>query len=69
MIEDQAISRAHRIGQENPVFAYRFISKGTVEEKIRLLQERKLKLFHDFIDGEPMGETSLTVDDVNMLFA
>jgi len=40
-VEDQATDRAHRIGQKRPVTAYKFITKGTVEEKILRLQEKK----------------------------
>ena len=40
-IEDQAIDRAHRIGQENPVTVYRFITKDSVEENVSRLQEKK----------------------------
>lgn len=42
--EDQAISRAHRIGQKNNVFVYRFITQGTIEEQILTLQDRKKEL-------------------------
>jgi non-specific serine/threonine protein kinase len=42
--EDQAIARAHRIGQTRPVTALRFIARETVEEKIIILQERKRAL-------------------------
>ena len=42
-IEEQAIDRAHRIGRAKPVFIYRFISKGTIEEKVRILQKEKKK--------------------------
>lgn len=46
--EDQAIARAHRIGQTRPVTAVRFIARDTIEEKIRQLQERKKQLGIDF---------------------
>lgn len=47
--EMQAISRAHRIGQNKNVFAYRFISKDSIEEKIQLLQKRKKELARTFV--------------------
>jgi superfamily II DNA or RNA helicase len=47
--EMQAISRSHRIGQNRSVFVYRFITKGTVEEKIVRLQEKKKTLAKKFI--------------------
>ena len=52
--ELQAISRAHRIGQDKHVFAYRFITENTIEEKIIRLQEGKRKLSETFIvDSNP----------------
>lgn len=42
--EEQAISRAHRIGQQRSVFVYRFITHGTIEEQILQLQDRKKSL-------------------------
>lgn len=42
--EEQAIARAHRIGQRRSVFVYRFVSAGTLEEQILTLQERKQSL-------------------------
>lgn len=42
--EEQAIGRAHRIGQRNPVFVYRFVSKESLEEDILNIQERKSSL-------------------------
>ncbi|MDL2221680.1 DEAD/DEAH box helicase [Parabacteroides sp. OttesenSCG-928-N08] len=50
--EMQALSRAHRIGQEKPVIAYRFISTETVEEKILKLQESKTELFETFVNAQ-----------------
>ena len=47
--ELQALNRAHRIGQENQVFVYRFISKDSIEEKIQRLQERKRELAETFV--------------------
>ena len=47
--ESQAIARAHRIGQNNQVIAYRFITQGSIEEKIIQLQEEKRKLAETFI--------------------
>ena len=47
-VEEQAIARAHRIGQKRPVTALRFISRDTIEEKIRQMQERKKQLGLDF---------------------
>jgi SNF2 family DNA or RNA helicase len=49
--ELQAINRAHRIGQLNKVFVYRFISAETIEEKIIKLQERKSELAEVFINS------------------
>ena len=50
-VENQAISRAHRIGQDKNIFVYRFISLGTVEEKITRLQEKKEILASTFVDS------------------
>ncbi len=49
--EEQAISRAHRIGQKNNVFVYRFITVGSIEEKILHLQQKKKFLASDLIDS------------------
>ena len=43
-VEHQATDRAHRIGQDKPVFVYKLVTEGTVEEKILALQARKQKL-------------------------
>ena len=52
-LESQATDRAYRIGQENPVFVYKLISQGTIEEKILLLQQKKRALFQGILEGAP----------------
>ncbi len=49
--EAQATDRAHRIGQDKPVFVYRLICTGTVEEKIQAMQSRKAELARAVLDG------------------
>jgi len=63
-IEAQAIDRAHRIGQKNKVFTYRFITKNTVEEKILILQQKKRKLATDLITTEESFVKKLSKEDI-----
>ncbi len=63
-IEAQAVDRAHRIGQLNTVFTYKFITKNTVEEKILALQQSKKRLANDLITTEESFVKSLSKDDV-----
>ncbi|TAG03734.1 MAG: DEAD/DEAH box helicase [Cytophagia bacterium] len=68
-IEMQAIDRAHRIGQKNTVFTYKFITKNTVEEKILALQENKKQLVKDLITAEDGFLKALTKEDIIDLLA
>ncbi|GGO65356.1 DNA helicase [Microbacterium nanhaiense] len=63
--EEQAIDRAHRIGQDKPVMVYRLISAGTIEQKVRELQEKKRRLFDDVLGGDVTS--LLTSDDYRAL--
>lgn len=66
-VEAQAIDRAHRIGQENKVIIYKFISRGSVEEKIMALQNRKLALAGELISTEESFMKSLDQQDIAAL--
>jgi non-specific serine/threonine protein kinase len=68
-VEMQAADRAHRIGQDKPVFIYKFIARETVEEKILQLQERKRELVEQLISAEGGFFKALTKEDVQLLFS
>ena len=68
-VEAQAIDRAHRIGQERPVFAYRLIAADTVEERILELQARKRQLADAIINADNSGLAGLTREDLELLLA
>jgi non-specific serine/threonine protein kinase len=57
-VENQATDRAFRIGQEKKVVVHKFVTRGTVEEKIDLMLEKKMKLADDVIPGG--GESLIT---------
>ena len=66
-VEAQAVDRAHRIGQENKVFTYKFITKNTVEEKILALQQSKMKLATELISTEESFVKNLSKEDIQNL--
>lgn len=68
-VEMQASDRAHRIGQDKPVFIYKIIARDSVEEKILKLQEHKKELVDQLISSEGSFFKSITKDDVKVLFS
>lgn len=66
-VENQAIDRTHRIGQQSQVFAYRMICKDSIEEKIMKMAAGKKKLAEDLITAEEGFVKSLTLDDIKYL--
>jgi len=66
-VERQATDRAHRIGQEKPVFVYKLITAGTVEERIVELQERKAALASGIFDESALSK--LDAGEIDRLFS
>jgi SNF2 family DNA or RNA helicase len=67
-VENQATDRAYRIGQDKPVFVYKLVTVGTVEEKILDMQHYKAALFAGVFDGNTSGSGSITPEDLEALF-
>jgi SNF2 family DNA or RNA helicase len=68
-VENQATDRAYRIGQDKPVFVYKLIARGTVEEKIQALQQEKAALAAGVLEGGMSGGWKLEQSDIEALFA
>lgn len=71
-VEEQAVDRAHRIGQKNTVEVIKLIAKGTIEEKIYKIQENKKAIIEKVIDGEEHADISLSTmseEEIEDLFS
>ena len=67
-VEDQATDRAHRIGQTRVVTSYKLIMRGTVEEKILALQQKKRAIIKATLGGEETLVDNLTWEEIQGLF-
>ena len=65
-VEAQAIDRTHRIGQTEHVLAYRLLARGTIEEKIRKLQQSKADLARSIVQEESLA-TVMSLDDLRFV--
>lgn len=67
-VENQATDRAYRIGQDKPVFVYKLMTVGTVEEKIMAMQQRKSNLLSGIFSNNTETEGLFTPADLEALF-
>jgi superfamily II DNA or RNA helicase len=67
-VEDQATDRAHRIGQDKPVFVYKLVAQGTVEERMLELQQRKKALAAGIYEAGGNAAAALDAADIERLF-
>ncbi|MEW9677432.1 DEAD/DEAH box helicase [Lentibacillus sp. L22] len=63
-VEEQAADRAHRIGQTNAVQVIKLVARGTIEEKMNALQEKKRHLVEEVIDAQEALTQTLTEEDI-----
>jgi superfamily II DNA or RNA helicase len=66
-VEAQAIDRAHRIGQDKKVFAYRFVAADSIEERIAILQDSKRKLADSIVAGSDSLLREMSKNDLEFL--
>ena len=65
--EEQAVDRAHRIGQQRPVMVYRLVARDTIEEKVMELKARKQRLVKAVLSDDALGTNEIEADDIREL--
>jgi SNF2 family DNA or RNA helicase len=68
-VEEQATARAHRIGQDQPVFVYKLVVEGSIEERMLELQARKLALADSVLGHDTAGALKFDAADLDALLA
>ncbi|MFT8320753.1 MAG: DEAD/DEAH box helicase [Bacillus sp. (in: firmicutes)] len=68
-VEEQAADRAHRIGQKNTVQVIKLFARGTIEEKINELQDKKRDLIEAIIDSEEKALSAFTAEDLKEILS
>jgi len=68
-VEEQATARAHRIGQDQPVFVYKLVVQGSIEERMLELQARKAALAHGVLGHDAAGAVKFSEADLQALLA
>ncbi len=66
-VEKQAADRAHRMGQQKPVFVFRLVSKNTIEEQVFELQKKKQQLFDIVMSNDSKQWKSISVDQLDQI--
>lgn len=68
-VEEQAADRAHRMGQTQTVQVIKLVARGTIEEKMNELQDKKRHLIEEIIDPDEQVSTSLTDEDIREILS
>jgi SNF2 family DNA or RNA helicase len=68
-VQEQATARAHRIGQDQPVFVYQLVVEGSIEERMLELQRRKLALTEGVLGFDGAGAIKFSEQDLGALLA